>query len=291
MGPLDLVALTALMERTSGIPEVTIGLIDGPVQTEHRDLAVERLRVIAGSTGASCAHATSTACRHGTFVTGILFARRNSVAPAICPDCTLLLRPIFAEGTSGSEQVPSARPKELAQALMDCIGAGARIINLSLALAKPSMGGDRSVEDALDHAVKRGVIVVAAAGNQATLGGSVITRHPWVIPVVACDCRGVPMDLSNLGRSIGRRGLRAPGHGITSLSTNEHSLSLGGTSVAVPFVTGAAALLWSAFPSETAVRIKLAMTQVPLARRASVVPPLLDGAASYQLLSRLHAAR
>jgi subtilisin family serine protease len=289
VNPLDLVALTALMERTSGIPDVTIGLIDGPVATEHRDLAGERLRVIAGSTGASCAQTTSTACQHGTFVTGILFARRNSAAPAICPDCTLLVRPIFAEGTSGPEHAPSATPKALAEALMDCIGAGARIINLSLALAKPSIEGEQAVEDALGQAVKRGVIVVAAAGNQATLGSSVITRHPWTIPVVACDSRGEPMNLSNLGRSIGRRGLRAPGDGITSLGANEQSLTLGGTSVAAPFVTGATALLWSAFPSETAARIKLAITQASIGRRASVVPPLLDAAVSYQLLSTLHA--
>jgi hypothetical protein len=35
MDPLDLVKLTALMERTSGSPEVTIGLIDGPVAMNH----------------------------------------------------------------------------------------------------------------------------------------------------------------------------------------------------------------------------------------------------------------
>ena len=49
--------------------------------------------------------------------------------------------------------------------------------------------------------------MVAAAGNQGTLGSSAITRHPWVIPVVACDLRGRPMNESNLGSSIGRRGL------------------------------------------------------------------------------------
>lgn len=31
MGPLDLVQLTALMDRTSGRREISIGLIDGPV--------------------------------------------------------------------------------------------------------------------------------------------------------------------------------------------------------------------------------------------------------------------
>ena len=43
MDPLELVKLTALMERTSGIPEIKIGLIDGPVVTQHADLAGEHL--------------------------------------------------------------------------------------------------------------------------------------------------------------------------------------------------------------------------------------------------------
>jgi subtilisin family serine protease len=96
------------------------------------------------------------------------------------------------------------------------------------------------------------------------------------------------MNESNLGRSIGRRGLRAPGDGITSLGADGQSLTLGGTSVAVPFVTGATALLWSVFPSATAAHIKLAVTQAS-ARRGSVVPPLLDAAAAYDVLDRASA--
>ena len=144
--------------------------------------------------------------------------------------------------------MPSATPQELAAAIIECIDAGARVINLSLALAQPSTKGEQSLEEALNQAVRRGVIVVAAAGNQGTLGSSAITRHPWVIPVVACDVRGRPMNESNLGSSIGRRGLSAPGDGITSLGAEGQPLTLGGTSVAVPFVTGAIALLWSEFP-------------------------------------------
>ena len=242
MNSLDLVKLTALMERTSGSPEVKIGLIDGPVATQHPDLAGEHLREIPGNNGAACTQANSTACLHGTFVAGILSAKRNSSAPAICPNCTLLIRPIFAETTAGSEHMPSATPQELAAAIIECIDAGARVINLSLALAQPSTKGEQALEEALNQAVRRGVIVVAAAGNQGTLGSSAITRHPWVIPVVACDLRGRPMNESNLGSSIGRRGLSAPGDGITSLGAEGQSLTLGGTSVAVPFVTGAIAL-------------------------------------------------
>lgn len=291
MDPLDLVKLTALMERTSGSPEVKIGLIDGPVATQHPDLAVEYLREIPGNNGATCTQANSTACTHGTFVAGILSAKRNSPAPAICPNCTLLVRPIFAELTSGREHMPSATPKELAAAIIECIDAGARVINLSLALAQPSTKGEQSLEEALNQAVRRGVIVAAAAGNQGTLGSSAITRHPWVIPVVSCDLRGRPMNESNLGSSIGRRGLSAPGDAITSLGAKGQSLTFGGTSVAVPFVTGAIALLWSEFPSATAAQIKLAVTQASTPRRASVVPPLLDAAAAYQILLTTNTGR
>ena len=291
MFPLELVKLTALMERTSGSPEVKIGLIDGPVVTQHADLVGEHLREIPGNNGATCTEANSTACLHGTFVAGILSAKRNSLAPAICPNCTLLIRPIFTETTSGREHMPSATPHELASAIVECIDAGAQVINLSLALAQPSTNGEQSLQEALNQAIKRGVIVVAAAGNQGTLGSSAITRHPWVIPVAACDLRGRPMSESNLGSSIGRRGLSAPGDSITSLGSEGQSFTFGGTSVAVPFVTGAIALLWSEFPTATAAQIKLAITQTTTPRRASVVPPLLDAAAAYQILLTANTRR
>jgi subtilisin family serine protease len=284
MDPLNVVRLLPLMGRTSGSPEVKIGLVDGPVLTQHPDLASEHLQEIPGSNRARCAQASSTACLHGTFVAGILSAQRNSSAPAICPDCTLLVRPIFAEATSGPEHMPTATPKELAAAITECIEAGARVINLSLALAQPSTKGEQSLEEALNQAVRRGVIVVAAAGNQGAIGSSAITRHPWVIPVVACDLRGRPMNASNLGNSIGRGGLSAPGDGITSLGTEGQSLTLGGTSVAVPFVTGATALLWSAFPSATPARVRLAVTQAHARRRTTIVPPLLDACVAYQTM-------
>jgi subtilisin family serine protease len=87
----------------------------------------------------------------------------------------------------GSEQTPCASPQELVAAIFQCIDAGARVINLSLALAEPSAKREPFLEEALNQAARRSVIVVAAAGNQGTLGSSAITRHPWVIPVIACE--------------------------------------------------------------------------------------------------------
>jgi subtilisin family serine protease len=237
------------MERTSGRREVTIGLIDGPVALDHPELAGVNIREVAGRLPGRCARRDNPACLHGTFVAGILGARRGAVAPAICPGCTLWVRPIFAEATPAGAPMPSATPAELAGAILECVGAGARVLNLSVALVQPSSRGERALEEALDYAARRGTVVVVAAGNQGAVGSSSLTRCPWVLPVAACDRRGRPLGQSNLGSSIGRRGLSAPGEGITSLGAGGGLLTLGGTSAAASFVTGAAALLWSEFPT------------------------------------------
>jgi subtilisin family serine protease len=286
MHPLDLVKLSPLMELTSSRLEVVVGLIDGSVLKKHPELAHANIREISGELSGQCVQASSTACVHGTFIAGILCGKRNSIAPAICPNCTLLVRPIFAETILANEQIPSATPADLAAAIIESIDAGARILNMSVAISQPSSQDERELQEALDYALNRGVIAVAASGNQGTLGSSAITRHPWVIPVVACDLQGRPISYSNLGSSIGRRGLSAPGDQITSLGTEEQTLTLGGTSVAAPFVTGAIALLWSEFPTATAAEVKLAVTQSNGVRRTTVVPPLLDAWAAYQVMAK-----
>jgi subtilisin family serine protease len=128
------------------------------------------------------------------------------------------------------------------------------------------------------------VLVVAAAGNQRVVSSSVITRHPWVIPVAGCDLKGRPERQSNLRGSIGRRGLLAPAEGITSLGSEEASVTFGGTSVAAPFVTGAIALLWSMFPQAPAVEVLLAARSASASGRAAIVPPLLNAWAACQFM-------
>jgi subtilisin family serine protease len=214
----------------------------------------------------------------------MLLAKRGSAAPAICPGCSLLVRPIFSETVSGNGYMPSATPQELASAIVETIDAGARILNLSAALIHPSAKGESQLRSALDYAAQRAVIVVAAAGNQAVVGSSVITRHPWVIPVVGCDQCGRPLSQSNLGSSIGRGGVLAPGENITSLGTEGDPFTFGGTSVAAPFVTGTFALLWSEFPVASAAELLLAMRGTRRPSRVGIVPPLLDAWSAYQVM-------
>ena len=206
----------------------------------------------------------------------------------------MVVRPIFLQPSGANADTPSASPQELAEAVIDCVQAGARILTLSLSLATLSPNRELKLVQALDHAAAHGTLVVAAAGNQGTVGSSAITRHPWVIPVVACDLAGRPLPISNLGSSIARRGLMAPGDAVTSLGANGQPFTASGTSAATPFVTGTLALLLSMFPEANAAHAKLATTRADM-RRAAIVPPMLDAWSAYQMMlkqlgSRSHGA-
>jgi len=291
MNPLDLVTLTALMEITQGRTEIRIGLIDGPVARDHPDLADATVQDVSGSGRGTCTRADSLACQHGTFVAGMLCARRGSPAPAICPGCTLLVRSIFSEADEAGNPMPSATPDELAAAVIECVDAGAQVLNMSVGLTHPTSKQERALEEAFGYAAVRGVLVVVAVGNQGVVGSSAITRHSWVIPVVACDSQARPTSQSNLGTSTGRRGLRAPGDAVTSLGTAGQPITSGGSSVAAPFVTGALALLLSQFPMATTAQVKWAITEDAVPRRATIVPPLLDAWAAHQSLAAAYPRR
>jgi subtilisin family serine protease len=282
---LRLVRLRTLMQSSVGAPTIAIGLLDGPVALDHPDLTVENVRMLPGLTDATCVKRESVACTHGTYVAGILRAKRDSLVPGICPGCTLLVRSIFSETAkvSANREVPNATVTELAAALREVIEAGARVVNLSAGLTEAASGAKPALDQALELAARRSVIIVAAAGNQGMLGSSAITRHPWVIPVVGCDRYGQVLAQSNLGASIGRHGLAAPGHEITSLAASGGHATFSGSSAAVPFVSGTVALLWSLFPRASAAQLHLAITR-SVARRRSVTPPLMDASAAYAAL-------
>ena len=286
MDPLQQVMLAPLMAATRGSAEVVVGLIDGPVAKEHPGLAGARLRELSSTPNERCSLANSAACRHGTAVAGMLCASRQFLPSAICPGCTLVVRPIFSANGNEAGGVPNAEPETLASAISDCIGAGASVLNLSVSLGDASRSAADTLSEVLNYAARRGVLVVAAAGNDGTIYSSAITRHPWVIPVTACGGAKVPLGTSNLSSSVGRRGLLAPGERITSLGPNGQLMTLSGTSFAVPFVTGCIALLWSAFPDTFAAEVRMAI--VPqTSRRAAIVPPMLNAAAACQSLAAI----
>jgi subtilisin family serine protease len=272
--PLGLVRLTELTSLSTGTPDLRIGLVDGLVDTGHPDLAGAPVHHV----GVIPEPRDRAAAQHATFAAGILVGRRGGAAPALVPRCPLLVAPIF--GTEGRGTVPSASPAELADALTALVVAGTRVINVSAELISASPDNEQRVRAALDLAARRGILIVTAAGNRGRLGSSVLTRHPWVISVVACTLSGTPARYSNLALSSARHGLLAPGEGVTGPAP----VAPTGTSVAAPLVTGAIALVWSLNPQATPHTLRAAILGPD--RRRGIVPPLLDAWAAYVIVRK-----
>jgi subtilisin family serine protease len=292
--PLDQVRLQSIMNLSSGYHKIVVGIIDGPVNLNHPAFQDSHIATVRSSQDGLCRVADSSACMHGTFITGVLAAKRGTKAPGICPNCEILLYPIFKENRNDNPNVrasegfsiPASTPSELSNAIVETIDAGAKIINLSLGLSSSSLIIYPELQQAYDYACKNNVILVAAAGNQGNIGSISLINHQWITPVVACDENGRFSPKSNYGSSIGNRGLMAPGVGITSVSSEGHYTQMSGTSVACPFVSGTIALLWSIFPNAKAAQILYAIRKASSTniKRRSIVPPLLDAEEAWMLL-------
>ncbi len=299
MDPLDLIKLHQLMNISKGHNDIKIGVIDGPVDFNHPQLKNSKIRTISDSQYIQCKNADSIACMHGTFIVGILSGVRNSISPAICPDCQILLRPIFKDASSLSlisnqkdANLPISSPKELANAIIETINAGAKIINLSIGISISSLVTYYELQQAYEYALRNNVIIVAAAGNQGSIGYASTLYHPWVIPVASCDEHGKISVISNLGSLIARRGVMAPGIKIQSIVPNNGYTQMSGTSFAASFVTGTVALLWSIFNNATSSDIITSIINVgPNSnsnnKRRSLIPPLVDAELAYKKLYKI----
>jgi subtilisin family serine protease len=276
------------MNVSSGHPDITIGVIDGPVDFTHPAFQESRIRTVKDSQLSACKNVSSIACTHGTFVTGILCAKRGLSAPAICPNCEIILNPIFREETNNTNNkdiiFPNVTPEELANAIIETVDAGAQVINLSLGLSSSSLTVYDKLQQAYDYALRKNVIIVVAAGNQGNVGNISLINHKWLIPVAACDEDGILDPMSNFGPSIGNRGLMAPGVNITSTYPGGQYTQMSGTSFAAAFVTGGIALLWSIFPNATPAAIINSITTSTSFKRRSIIPPLLNAEAAWNKL-------
>jgi subtilisin family serine protease len=267
------------MSISRGHPDITVGIIDGPVDFIHPAFETSKIHTIKDWQLSACKNASSIACVHGTFVTGMLCAKRGLSAPAICPDCKVIVNPIFREEMNNPKNemiTPTIIPEELAGAIIETVDAGAQVINLSLGLSTSLLTVCDRLRQAYDYALHKGTIIVVAAGNQGTIGNISLFNHQWPIPVAACDENNNLGPMSNFGSSIGKRGLMAPGINIRSTSPKGQYTYMSGTSFATPFVTGSIALLWSIFRNAKPEEIITSIRQGTSLNRHSVIPPLLD---------------
>ena len=120
-------------------------------------------------------------------------------------------------------------------------------------------GGSEILSNAFKKLDDHGIINVFAAGNDA-VSMDKYTIFPAMLPlrnsivVAAHDSRGNKPEFSNY--SPNHVDLAAPGVDIFSLSVRNKYMSLWGTSMAAPHVTGAVALAMSVFPEYSATQIR-----------------------------------
>lgn len=200
---------------------------------------------------------------HGTHVAGIVGARINNGAgiAGMAGNSRLMVVKVLDANGDGWYS-------DLAQGIIYAVDNGAQVINLSLG-GTPS---SQTLQEAVNYAHERGVLVVAASGNT---GGAVLypAACEHVLGVAATDQDDGVWYRSNRGPQVD---VAAPGVGIYSAGWIGECASgycrKSGTSMATPHVSGLAALAWSARPDLTAVRVTEVITATALDTNADVYP-------------------
>jgi thermitase len=120
---------------------------------------------------------------------------------------------------------------------------GAKVINLSLG----GIASSQTLQNAINYAVNKGVVVVAAAGNNGSIVPFYPANYANVVSVAATDSNDHKASWSNYGQWVT---IAAPGVNILSTYQGGYAY-LSGTSMATPFVSGVAGLIWSLHPTWT----------------------------------------
>lgn len=253
---------------------VHVGVVDGPVDAGHPDLADAQIVNLR----ARGERPRGRDAAHATFVAGLMCASGNSVAPGLCPEVSLFSAPVTLRSSGPDEGLDA---DSLLDAVATCLDAGVNILNLSLEFVRPDARTDRRFAELMNHAALRGVLVVRATGNDARVSGGIRRQHSWPIRVIAYTPEGRPATLAHIGSNLGLEGVGGPGWDTAGLGLAGGYQVLAGTSVATAYVTAALALLWSAYPARSAASIRAALQAINRRARCAL-PAMLDMAAVCQ---------
>ena len=172
---------------------------------------------------------------HGTHVTGTIL------------DCTqglnvnvLAVRVLGEHGGTGLT---------VGNGIRYAVDCGAKVINMSL-----GGGHTQYIDDAIDYAYKKGVVVVAAAGNDYGSADEHCPGHnSKAITVGAVDDKLVRAKFSNTGKALD---VVAPGVNINSTLPGNRWANYQGTSMATPHISAAVAMIRLANPGKSNAEVE-----------------------------------
>lgn len=246
---LTMVSVPQAWNVTRGSRNVVVAVLDTGLLPNHPD--IQGISIVNGRNFASGQSATNytddaTNLSHGTMVTGIIGAMTNNGSGMAGINWSVSIMPVRVMSSRSGGTVAA-----VGQGIRWAVDNGAHIINMSLAW--DASYNDTFVNQQIEYAASRGVVLVAGAGNDS---GRITmpAAHPDVIAVGAVDRNKRVAWYSNYGPQLD---VVAPGGDTRSgqaggiLSTDIVSGRLGysyqqGTSFASPHVAGIAALMYSA---------------------------------------------
>lgn len=220
---------------------IAIAILDTGIDPEHPDLAEK----VTKSVNLSSSPTANDEYGHGTHVAGIAGAITDNLlygAGISFNTAELWNYKVLADDGFGFDSW-------VAQGIVDAADDGAAVINMSLGGYFPS----QVEEDAVNYAWNKGVVIVAAAGNDNTDFPFYPSSYENTISVAATNENDQKADFSNFGANVD---IAAPGVNIFSTCPTHPNVigclnfgALSGTSMATPFVAGLTALIKATFPA------------------------------------------
>jgi len=229
---------------------VKIGIVDTGVDRTHPDL---QGKVAGCATSYNSGVAViNGVCDddngHGTHVAGTITANTNNGvgvagvafnSPIV--SCKALATPVGIGLTS-----------DIANCLNWTANQGVKVISMSL-------GGGESdtLKTAVQNASNKGILLVAAAGNDGDATLNYPAAYPEVVSVAATDHNDQRASFSNANADVE---IAAPGENILSSYAGGLYMELSGTSMATPHVSGVAGVVFSQTPSASAATVRSRLT-------------------------------
>ncbi|MCX7749429.1 MAG: S8 family serine peptidase [Clostridia bacterium] len=242
--------------------EVKLAVLDTGVDAAHEDLTgrvVPGINLISDAADPSDTRDGSKS-GHGTFVAGIAAANTNNgkgIAGA-AGEFPVKVMPVKVLDAYGRGTM-----LDVSNGIRWAADNGAKVINLSLGARLPDF--PKTLNESIEYAQSKGVVIVAAAGNEGrSLEGFYPACLPGVLAVCASDNTGklasfsnfVPGGFNNEGYMI-----HAPGINIKSTLPGKDNQGacrysvMSGTSMAAPFASACAAILRSVYPKKASTDV------------------------------------
>ena len=223
---------------------VTIAVIDGPVDTSNPALKGTNITDKSRCT----IQDSPEGIRHGTDMAIILVSPISGVAP----DATLYnYQASTADTTSNGSCESNGDKLDTTAALINqAVEDGAQIISISLSVSDSS----NELKWAVTNAITKGVIIVAAAGNEGHQDDTTqLGRYSGVVGVSAINSDGTFASYSNSADGMVTAAFGGP-YNTFDVNTGEPA-TVHGTSISTPLVAGMLALARQKWPDATANQI------------------------------------